>query len=396
MAEPKGNVHGSWIELSEAALRNNLRFLKRLIGSRTTFASVIKGNAYGHGIETFVPLAERCGVRQFAVFSADEAVRVKAVCGPKTELMIMGSVPDPAIPWAVEHGISFYVFDLRRLDRTVKAARRIGRAARIHLELETGFNRTGFEPDKVSGVAERIVTAGDLVTVEGACTHFAGAESIGNHVRIQNQIERFHRRVGGLRERGVEPRRLHTACSAAAINYPETRMDLVRCGIAHYGFWPTAETRMQYFMSRRSRTQRDPLRRVMEWKSRVMSLKRVKEGDFIGYGITFQAPRHMKIASVPVGYYHGFARSLSNLGYVLIRGERAPVVGIVNMNMFVVDVTDLNGVRAGDEVVLMGRQGASEISVGSFADMSNNLNYEVLVRIPSEIPRVVVDGPSAD
>lgn len=394
MAEPKGNVHGSWIELSEAALRSNLRFLDRLIGSRTGFASVIKGNAYGHGIETFVPLAERCGVRQFAVFSADEAVRVKAVCRQQTEIMIMGSVPDPAVPWAVEQGISFYVFDLRRLDRAIRAARRIGRPARIHLELETGFNRTGFETDKLVRLAERITGASEHLRIEGACTHYAGAESIGNYVRIQNQIGRFHRRVGRLRDLGVEPQRLHTACSAAAINYPETRMDLVRCGIAHYGFWPTAETRMQYFMSHRSRKQHDPLRRVMEWKSRVMSLKKVKEGMFIGYGITYQAPRNMKIASVPVGYYHGFARSLSNLGYVLIRGERAPVVGVVNMNMFVVDITDLNGVRAGDEVVLMGYQGESEISVGSFADMSNNLNYEVLVRIPPEIPRVVVDGPS--
>jgi alanine racemase len=145
-------------------------------------------------------------------------------------------------------------------------------------------------------------------------------------------------------------------------------------------------------MSHRSRKRLDPLRRVMEWKSRVMSLKRVRQGSFIGYGITYQAPRNMKIASVPVGYYHGFSRSLSNLGYVLIGGERAAVVGVVNMNMFVVDVTDLDGVHAGDEVTIVGRQGGAEISVGSFADMTDYLNYEVLVRIPRDIPRLVVSG----
>ena len=390
MPEQNINFHGSWIELSEAALRSNLSFLKRLIGARTKFASVVKGNAYGHGIESFVPLAERCGVRFFAVFSAHEAARVAAVRESKSDIMIMGDVPDSAIPWAIEHGVSFYVFDLRRLNRAVKAARKIGQPARIHLEVETGFRRTGFESEQLARVARIIADAGDSVVVEGACTHYAGAESIGNFVRIQNQIASFGRQVDKLRELGVDPRALHTACSAAAINYPETRMDLVRCGIAHYGFWPTSETRMQYFMSRRSRKQGDPLRRVMSWKSRVMSTKRVPQGKFIGYGITYQAPRRMKIATVPVGYYHGFSRSLSNLGYVLIRGERAPVVGVVNMNMFVVDVTDLNGVRAGEEVVIVGHQDGSEISVSSFADMTNYLNYEVLVRIPMDIPRLVV------
>jgi alanine racemase len=391
MFERETNFHGSWIELSQKALRKNLQFLRRLFGSNTRYASVIKGNAYGHGIESFVVLAEQCGVRQFAVFSADEAERVDAVCQPKTEILIMGSVPDEAVPWAVDRDIAFFVFDLRRLDRAIKAARKLGRPARIHIELETGLNRTGFEPGKLRRLADRIVAAGNLLSVEGACTHYAGAESIGNHVRIENQIGRFHRRLGRLREWGVEPRLMHTACSAAAINYPETRMDMVRCGIAQYGFWPTPETRMQYFMSHRKRKDFDPLHRVMEWKSRVMSLKKVPEGDFIGYGISYQAQRPLKIASVPVGYYHGFSRSLSNLGYVLVRGHRAEVVGIVNMNMFVVDVSAIAGVRIGDEVVIIGRQDAKEISVGSFADMTNYLNYEVLVRIPSEVPRYLVE-----
>jgi len=392
VADRETALHGSWIELSEAALRSNLRFLKRLIGARTAFTSVIKGNAYGHGIESFVPLAETCGVRRFAVFGADEAARVASVRRASSDIMIMGDVPDAVIPWAVENGISFYVFDFRRLDRAIKAARRIGRPARIHLEVETGFHRTGFEPGQLAGVARRIGAAAGHVVVEGACTHYAGAESIGNYVRVQNQMARFDRNVQRLRALGIEPRMLHSASSAAAINYPETRMDLVRCGIAQYGFWPTPETQMQYFMSHRSRRRLDPLRRVMEWKSRVMSLKRVRQGSFIGYGITYQAPRNMKIASVPVGYYHGFSRSLSNLGYVLIGGERAAVVGVVNMNMFVVDVTDLDGVHAGDEVTIVGRQGGAEISVGSFADMTNYLNYEVLVRIPRDIPRLVVSG----
>lgn len=390
MAEIPSPYHGSWIELSESALRSNLRFLRRLVGARTEIASVVKGNAYGHGIEAFVPLAERCGVRRFATFSASEALRVAACRRQGSGIMIMGDLSDEAVPWAVEEGISFYIFDLPRLDRAVRAARRIGRPARVHLELETGLNRTGLAGRSLERVAERVLGAGDAVLVEGVCTHFAGAESIGNQVRIERQIADFKIKVEQLEASGIRPRTRHTACSAAALSYPETRLDLVRIGIAHYGFWPTAETRMRYLAEHRSRGRTDPLRRVMTWKSRVMSFKTVRPGEFAGYGISHQAIRREKLATVPVGYYHGFSRSLSNLGYVLVGGERAPVRGLVNMNMILVDVTDLGGVRRGSEVVIIGRQGNAEISIASFADMLNHLNYEVLVRLPNELPRVVV------
>jgi len=383
-------LHGSWIELSESALRSNLRFLRRLLGRSTAFASVVKGNAYGHGIEAFVPMAERSGVRRFATFGVAEGERVLGCCRPDSQVMIMGDVADEAVPWAVERGVSFWVFDLQRLDVAIRAARRIGRPARVHLELETGLNRTGLEGRTLNGAVKRILDSPEHVRVEGVCTHYAGAESIGNHVRIVHQIAEFDRKVDQLEAAGVATGLKHTACSAAAINYPETRMDLVRIGIAQYGFWPTAETRMRFLTGRTSHGRQDPLRRVMSWKSRVMSVKTVGAGEFVGYGMSHQSARRERLAAVPVGYYHGFSRSLSNLGYVLVNGGRAPVRGLVNMNMILVDVTDLDGVRRGDEVVIIGRQGDAEISVASFADMMNHLNYEVLVRIPSELPRVVV------
>lgn len=389
MADCPEELHGSWIELSESALKNNLRFLRRLIGRGTLLSSVVKGNAYGHGIGAFVPMAERCGVRHFSVFSGAEAHAVAACCRPGTEVAVLGDLPDRAIPWAVERGVSFAVFDLPRLDRAITAASRAGKPARLHLELETGLNRTGFAPRTRRRIIERILGAGDAVVVEGIFTHYAGAESIGNHVRIQQQIDAFGDGVRELETAGVRARRLHTACSAAALNYPATRMDMVRVGIAQFGFWPTAETRMRFFANRRLPGRRDPLRRVMSWKSRVMSLKSVRPGEFVGYGISYQAARRERLAAVPVGYYHGFSRSLSNLGYVLVNGERAPVRGLVNMNMILVDVTHIRGVRRGGEVVIIGRQGDSEISIASFADMQNYLNYEVLVRIPQELPRTV-------
>jgi alanine racemase len=192
---------------------------------------------------------------------------------------------------------------------------------------------------------------------------------------------------------GVSPRIRHTAGSAATLTYPETHMDLVRVGIAQYGFWPSLETRMRYLLERSTPgapEHPDPLKRVLKWVTRVMSIQTVAPGQFIGYGTSYLTTREQRIATIPVGYCQGFPRVLSNLGFVLVRGVRAPVVGVVNMNATTVDVTEIPGVQTGDEVVLIGRQGHREISVGWFGDLTRTLNYEVLVRIPREIPRTVV------
>lgn len=381
------------IELSEAALRQNIRFLEAQIGSGTRFCSVIKGNAYGHGIETFVPLAERCGVRRFAVFSGDEALRAQRSLTQTSDVLVMGDLDGPAIEWAVESGIGFYVFDRGRLDAAEAAARRVGRRARVHLEVETGLHRTGFDRAELRRVVRRLVEAADVLSVDGVTTHYAGAESVGNYLRIQHQLAAFRETVTWLRAEGVTPPLRHTACSAAALTYPETRMDLVRFGIAHYGFWPSQETRMHWALRNDDESNRrsaDPLRRVMRLKSRVMAVKHVPRGEFVGYGTAYLTTRRQTFAAVPVGYFHGFARSLSNLGHVLVCGRRAPVAGLVNMNMMMVDVTDIPAVQSGDEVVIIGRQKRAEITVASFSDMTRFLNYEVLVRLPSDIPRVVV------
>jgi alanine racemase len=384
----------SWIELSESALRKNLRFLRRCIGKGCRFISVVKGNAYGHGIPQFVPLAQRCGVRRFAVFSADEAQRVLRARTESCEVMIMGPISADALAWAVEQDVSFYVLDLPALETALKTARGLGRPARIHLELETGLNRTGLDPEQLERAVERVRDNPDLLRVEGVCTHFAGAESVSNYLRVQNQIAAFNEQWAWLQGRGIPLGLRHTACSAAVLTYPETIMDMVRVGISHYGFWPTQETRMSFVLHNRGETHKrfvDPLRRVMSWKSRVMHLKSVGPGQWVGYGQSYMTNRRQLIASVPVGYSHGFTRSLSNLGHTLVRGRRAPVVGLVNMNMMMLNVTDIPGVEVGDEVVLIGRQKKVQITVSSFADLTRNPNYEVLVRLPSELPRMVVD-----
>lgn len=383
---PTGH-YGSWIELSREALRNNIDYLRGRVGTQTELCSVIKANAYGHGIATFLPMAESCGIRRFAVFGAEEAYKaVRARSSEETRVLIMGAIPEEALDWVLHHELSFCVYDPERLREVAERALALGKRARIHLQIETGMHRTGIEPHQFEAVTETIQQLSHLLELEGISTHFAGAESVVNHTRIQKQRILFKEAVAWFEtELGPIPL-IHAASSAALFAYPDAIWTMVRLGIAQYGYWPSPEIRM---LARREqkRLSKRPLERLLTWKSRIMSVKEVAEGEFVGYGTLHLTARTERIATVPVGYSHGFGRNLSNAGYVLVRGERARVVGAVNMNMLTIDVTEIEGVRRGDEVVLIGAQGDHEISLASFGEVQNNLNYEVLARLPDELPR---------
>lgn len=384
----------SYIELSRSSFKQNASFLKDYIGQDVIFSSVIKGNAYGHGIKYFVPMAEDCGIRHFSVFSSDEAkIAFDSKTCEDSHIMIMGMIYNDVIEWAIKNDISFWIFEIDRLKAAVEAAKKTGIPARIHLQLETGMNRLGLDRNKFEEAQKIINNNRKHLEIDGMCTHFAGAESVSNYVRIKEQKEKFDEYCSWFNDHGIKAKLLHTASSAGALNYPDTIMDMVRFGIAQYGFWPNRETYMNFVKKHPDINERheDPLDSVMSWKSMVMSTKEVPAGEFIGYGNTYLTSRKQKIAAVPIGYTHGFGRNLTNVGIVLINGERASVAGLVNMNLITVDVTDIPDVKKGDEVVIIGEQGDQEMTVASFSEMANFLNYEVLTRIPSKLPRHVVD-----
>lgn len=384
--------HTSCIEINEAAFRQNIAYLKQKTGPDTRFSSVIKGNAYGHGIETILPIAEASGVDHFSVFSADEALRASEVRSPGSDIMIMGMIDDYELEWAIESGISFYVFEIERLEAAVRAAKKTGQKARIHIELETGMYRTGFNKNELEIALPFLKENMDSLVIEGICTHLAGAESISNYLRVKNQIKAYSKLNRMIDKTGLAYKKKHIACSAAAIRYPKTILDMVRIGIAQYGLWPNRETFMQDVVeNNRNELSEDPLKRVISWKSKVMSTKRVPANRFIGYGTSYLTNDVTYIATVPVGYTHGFNRSLSNLGRVLINGNRLPVIGLVNMNMMMVDITGQEEViKRGDDVIIIGTEGNIDMTVGSFSELTNKLNYETLARLPHDIPRYVV------
>lgn len=379
----------SKIELSKDALKKNISFLKQLIGPDVRFSSVVKGNAYGHSFEKFIPIAEEAGVDHFSVFSGDEAMKVHKAAKKNPEVMVMGWIDDEEMKWAIENGISFWIYEPVRLERAFEIAGKVNCKAKIHLEVETGMNRTGLSGKDLKKVISILNDHQDLYELEGLCTHFAGAESVANYVRVKKQINRFNKIYNTIATIGLLPKYRHAACSAAALNYPKTRMDMVRVGIAQYGLWPNIETFIKFIHGNESRP--DPLQRVISWKSKVMSIKKVKAGEFVSYGTTYLAQEEKRIAIVPVGYSHGFSRALSNQGRVLIGGHRVAVIGMVNMNMLIADITFVPDTKLGDEVVLIGKQGDLEITIASFSEVSNQVNYELLVRLPQSIKREIVN-----
>lgn len=380
-------IHSSEILLDKKALQNNIRFLKNYLSSDVLLSSVVKGNAYGHGIEDFVPLAEECGVNHFSVYSADEAIKVEMVTSTTSTVMIMGYVDPSQLRWCIENMVEFFVFDFNRLYSTLEVAKELKKKAIIHIEVETGMNRTGFEREDLEEVARVLNENKEHLFFKGLCTHYAGAERIGNFDRFEQQKAIYLEVLDWFKNKNLIPEQRHTCCSAAAIRMPEMQMDMVRIGILQYGFWPSREVFIEYIKD--FKTKDGPLERVISWKSRVMSLKNVSSGEYIGYGKTYLAQQPLKIALLPIGYAHGFTRGLSNVGRALVKGHRVPVVGMVNMNCIAINVTGIDDVQSGDEVILIGKQGDVEISVSAFGELSTQLNYELLTRLPHDIPRTI-------
>jgi len=378
----------SKITLKEEAVRNNILFLKQKLGKNVRISSVVKANAYGHGIEQIVPLFEKEGIDHFSVFDYDEAVRVHKSLLSSADIMIMGWISEQNIKTTIENGFEFFVFNIKRLEKALYFAKELNIKAKIHIEVETGMNRSGLSNSKLKEAITIINENLDNFEVKGFCTHLAGAESVTNYKRITEQLKKYHKLLHILEQNNIKPEYKHVANSAASFVYPKTKMDLVRVGIMQYGFWSSAETFIYY--TRNKKTKTDPLQRVLGWESKIMAIKEVKTGEFIGYGTSYLAQSDMKTALVPIGYAGGYSRSLSNKGRVLINGQRCGVIGTVNMNMIIVDISNIPFAKIGEEVVIIGQQGNLEIKVSAFSDISDQLNYEILAHLPTNFERKII------
>jgi alanine racemase len=373
------------VEIDRAALVHNIREFRRRVGRRRKFLAVVKANAYGHGLAEVAAVAVAEGVDWLGVNSVEEglALRAAGLGGP---VLVLGYAPLAALEAAVAADLRLTVYNRETVAGLARAAARLGRTARVHVKLETGTWRQGVPPKDLIAFVRDIRRRPGLV-VEGLSSHFANIEDTTKHDYPRRQLEAYRTACRGLEAAGPRVPLKHMSCTASTILFPEPGFNLARVGIGLYGLWPSKETYLSCLLDRK-----DPLalRPVLAWRARVAQVKKVPAGSDIGYGCTYRTTRPTALAVVPVGYFDGYDRGLSNTAHVLIRGRRAPVRGRVAMDFFMADVTDVPGVGLEDEVTLIGADGRERISAEDLAALAGTISYEILARINPAVPRVVV------
>ncbi len=374
-----------WVEISRKNLIHNLKFLKSRLRKKTKFGAVVKSNAYGHGIREVTKILLEEGVDYFMVNTLEEAMILREL-GVKGFILIMGYIPESHIKDAVENGIRLVLYNRETIPLLKEVKRETGKEPLLHLKIETGTNRQGIPIDSLVPFIEEMQN--NNLLIEGIYTHFANIEDTTDHTYAMYQLSMFKKACDIIEKMGIKLKFRHTACSAAILLFKKTHFDLVRAGISLYGLWPSKQTYLSYIMLHGRN--RKNLKPVLTWKTVVAQIKNVSENECIGYGCTYRTTYPSKIAVLPVGYYEGYDRGLSNIGHVLIKGRRAPVRGRVCMNMIMVDITHIPDVSLGEEVVLLGKQKNMEITADEIASLLGTINYEVVTRINENLPRIIV------
>ncbi len=371
----------AWVEIDRAALLSNVAEFRRLIGPRCQLLALVKGNAYGHGLEEAARVLLDAGVDCLGVETATEGVALRTA-GLPCPILLIGPIPPENFPLLIVHQLTPLLASLDQVQALGEFTRRATCEIEGHLKFDTGMHRQGIMASELPTLLDVLAKYSEL-RVTGVATHFARADEADDPEWTHGQLDRFHEIVSALAAAGIPAPIRHAANSAAALLWPEMHLDMVRLGISLYGFWPAATVQ-------RTCPTSVTLRPVMTWKTRVAAVKPVLSGSNVGYGASYTTRRDSRVAVLPVGYYDGYSRGLSNLGQVLVHGQRAPVCGRVSMNLMTVDVTDIPAAQPGDEVVLLGRQGAAEVKAEEMAAWLGTVHYEVTTRINPLIPRVVV------
>jgi alanine racemase len=360
------------IDLS--AIVHNLGLVRKLVGRKVKICAAVKADAYGHGIEQVSRILRAAGTEWLGVDSTWEGKRLREA-GIEGPILVLGPTPPRESPLIVAQGLSQVITSLELAEALSQEARQQGREVGIHLKVDSGMGRLGIKPEEALTFCKNLRKLPGL-HYEGLMTHFALAHSKDKSFTMR-QLEAFRETSRVLEARGFRFSLHHAANSAAIIDLPEAHLDMVRPGIMIYGHFPSSEV-----------SSRLPLRPALTLRTEIGHLKSLQPGESVSYGRLFVASRQTKVAILPVGYADGYDRKLSNRAQVLVQGRRAPVIGIICMDMTAVDVTDIPGVKAGNEVILLGRQGKGEISAEQIAAWLDTISYEVLTRIGSQVERV--------
>ena len=352
----------NYVEIDLEAVRHNARQMLARLSEGTRLMAVVKADAYGHGAVQVAQAALEAGASALAVAIPEEGECLRAA-GIAAPILVLGGIEPDAAGAVVRCGLTQTVFDARAIAALSQAAQRLNRPARVHLKLDTGMSRIGVRTAAQAAALAQAADEAPGVRLVGAFTHFASADE-EDASQTQQQIARFEDMLRAVEAVHGAPLLRHACNSAGIYRYPQAHYDMVRGGIALYGCAP-----------------------AMRWTTRATFVKDLPAGERISYGGTYTAARDMRVMTVPVGYADGYRRAFSGRAQVLVRGRRAPVVGRVCMDQMMVDVTDVPGCAAGDEVVLLGAQGGEAISADEMAAWADTISYEILLAPSARVPR---------
>lgn len=372
------------LHISLSGLRHNAGLLRELVGAKRT-AFVVKGNAYGHGLVETALAIEPFAAR-ICVYSADEGIALRDG-GITAPVLVLGPIPTTALDEVLAAGLELALWSTKEFaGRVCTAARKRQVTAATHIKVNTDLNRLGFEPHELVDVIEEFLHLPEI-QIAGIFSHLASAEELDSPYTM-HQLSSFERALAQakplLDQRGLTPLR-HIAASAAAMLWPQTRLDMARFGIALYGLWPSPQTRAAMG------AQALDLQPALSYQSEIVAVRRIPAGASVGYGGSFHAPREMPIGVVPAGYADGVPRALSNRGAFLVEGAVCPVIGRVAMNMTEIDLTQARNAHVGSMVTLIGRDGDASVTADDWAGWADTINYEIVTRLPSDIERIYTD-----
>lgn len=370
------NRRPTWAEINLAAIKHNLTCIQKAVKPAKVMA-VVKANGYGHGVLEVCEVCRQQGIDFLGVASLDEAVSVKEA-GVDLPILVIGYTPREYVSTAVEEGIRVTVFESSLAYDLDRAAKKIGKPALVHVKIDTGMGRLGYSasPETVAEVTKISRLPG--LELEGIFTHFATADCPDKAYAME-QLEMFRKLVDDLARRGVAFALRHCSNSAALMEIPEARFDMVRAGIAIYGLYPDPNSRPPGF----------DIIPAMQLKSRVGFVKTLPAGHSVSYGRTYSCTKETRVATVPIGYADGYSRLLSNKSWAVIRNQRVPLIGTVCMDQCMFDVSEVDGVREGDEVLLFGRP-ENGVTADDLAEIIGTINYEVVCAVSSRVPRIYV------
>ncbi len=373
----------SWIEISSENLKHNLREFDKILPKNVRIMTVVKSNAYGHGLLLTAKIfTETLKEREIwlGVDSVYEGEELRKA-GISIPILVLGYTPIQDLVLAAKYDLRLTIYNKEACSTLAK----LDKKTKVHIKLDTGTTRQGVGENEAVQFVE-FVKRMPNIELEGLSTHYANIEDTTDHAFAALQLKRFIKIASALENAGIKIPFKHTACSAAAIVFPETHFNMARLGISLYGYWPSGETKV----SAREQGIKISLKPALVWKTIIAQLREVPAGTPISYGLTEKTKRQSRIAVLPVGYFDGYDRGLSSIGEVLIKDQRCKVLGRICMNMLMVDATDCKDATLEDKAILLGAGTRDAITAEEMAKKVNTINYEIITRINPLIPRILV------